>query len=174
MTLVRRGLRAAAILAAALVCMAAAGDPAERLKDPAQEAHARQLFRQFRCLVCQNESIDDSDADLARDLRQLIRQQVAQGRSDSQIRTFLVARYGEFILLQPQFSIGNAVLWLSPVLIVLAGGALFARRLGRPVALEPELSAAEEKRVNAIVGSGGIDTVTPNNSAGRGAGVEEG
>ena len=166
------GLRAAAVLAAALLCMGAAADPSERLKDPAQEAHARQLFRQFRCVVCQNESIDDSDADLAHDLRQIIRQQVARGRTDAQIRAFLVARYGEFILLEPQFSIGNAVLWLSPVLIVLAGGALFARRLGRPVALEPELSTAEEIKVNALVGSGGIDTVTPNNGADGGVGVD--
>jgi cytochrome c-type biogenesis protein CcmH len=167
------GLRLAAVAAAALLLIGAAADPGERLKDPAQEAQARQLFRQFRCVVCQNESIDDSDAELAHDLRQLIRQQVAQGRSDAQIRAFLVERYGEFILLKPQFSLGNAVLWLSPVLIVLAGGALFARRLGRPVALEPELSTAEEMKVRALVGSGGIDTVTPNNGVKDDAAVDE-
>jgi cytochrome c-type biogenesis protein CcmH len=154
--------------------MAAAPDPGERLKDPAQEAQARHLFRQFRCLVCQNESIDDSDADLAHDLRQIIRQQVAQGRSDAQIKAFLVERYGEFILLEPSFSMGNAVLWLSPVLIVLAGGALFAWRSRRPVVLEPDLSAAEEREVSALVGSGRFDTVASKKVRRGGADANEG
>src|SRR3569833_1398253 len=105
---------AAAVAAAALFCMGGASDPGERMKDPAQEARAEHLFTQLRCLVCQNESIDDSEADLARDLRQIVRQQVAAGRSDAQIRSFLVDRYGEFILLKPKFSIGNALLWLAP------------------------------------------------------------
>ena len=154
-------LKALALAGAALLCMAASADPSERLKDPGQEAHARQLFRQFRCVVCQNESIDDSDADLAHDLRQIVRQQVAQGRSDAQIRAFLVERYGEFILLKPSFSVGNAALWLAPALIVLAGGALFVLRLRRPVALEPELSAAEERQLETLAGNGRIDTVEP-------------
>jgi cytochrome c-type biogenesis protein CcmH len=155
-------LRALVVAVAAVLCMAAASDPAERLSDPAKEAHSRQLFEQFRCVVCQNESIDDSEAPLAHDLRLLIRQQVAQGRSDAQIRSFLVERYGEFILLKPQFSIGNAVLWLSPVLIVLAGGAFFLLRLRRPVSLEPALSAAEEKQVKALVQGGGLDKAAAN------------
>ena len=96
-------LRAWVIAAGAVLCMAAASDPAERLSDPVKEAHSRQLFEQFRCVVCQNESIDDSEAPLAHDLRLIIRQQVAQGRTDAQIRTFLVERYGEFILLKPRF-----------------------------------------------------------------------
>ena len=154
-------LKALALAGAALLCMAASADPSERLKDPGQEAHARQLFRQFRCVVCQNESIDDSDADLAHDLRQIVRQQVAQGRSDAQIRAFLVERYGEFILLKPSFSAGNAALWLAPALIVLAGGALFVLRLRRPVALEPELSAAEERQLETLASNGRIDTVEP-------------
>ena len=154
-------LKALALAGAALLCIAASADPSERLKDPGQEAHARQLFRQFRCVVCQNESIDDSDADLAHDLRQIVRQQVAQGRSDAQIRAFLVERYGEFILLKPSFSVGNAALWLAPALIVLAGGALFVLRLRRPVSLEPELSAAEETQLEALAGNGRIDTVEP-------------
>ena len=166
-----RSLRALAA-AAAVLCMAAASDPAERLNNPVQEAHSRQLFEQFRCVVCQNESIDDSEAPLAHDLRQIIRQQVAQGRSDAQIRTFLVERYGEFILLKPRFSIGNAVLWLSPVLIVLAGGALFVMRLRRPVSLEPALSSAEEKQVKALVRDEGMDKVaTSAGSGGRRRGV---
>ena len=154
-------LKALALAGAALLCIAASADPSERLKDPGQEAHARQLFRQYRCVVCQNESIDDSDADLAHDLRQIVRQQVAQGRSDAQIRAFLVERYGEFILLKPSFSAGNAALWLAPALIVLAGGALFVLRLRRPVALEPELSAAEERQLETLASNGRIDTVEP-------------
>ena len=154
-------LRLLAVAAGAVLCMAAAGDPAERLPDPGQESHARRLFAEFRCVVCQNESIDDSDADLAHDLRQIVRQQVAQGRSDAQIRAFLVERYGEFILLKPSFSAGNAALWLAPALIVLAGGALFVLRLRRPVALEPELSAAEERQLETLASNGRIDTVEP-------------
>ena len=162
MRLAGRRLSALAIAAGAMLCMAAASDPAERLNDPVKEAHSRQLFEQFRCVVCQNESIDDSEATLAHDLRQIIRQQVAQGRSDAQIKTFLVERYGEFILLKPRFSIGNAVLWLSPVLIVLAGGAFFLLRLRRPVSLEPALSASEEMQVKALVRDGRLDKVATN------------
>jgi cytochrome c-type biogenesis protein CcmH len=165
--------RALALAAGALLCMAVADAPSERLKDPGQEAHARSLFRQFRCVVCQNESIDDSDADLAHDLRQIIRGQVAQGRSDAQIRAFLVERYGEFILLDPRFSVGNAVLWLSPVLIVLAGGALLVRRLRRPVALEPELSAAEEMQVSALATYDRNGAGASNNGPGGGVSTHE-
>jgi cytochrome c-type biogenesis protein CcmH len=117
-------------LAAALAVLlgAAAADPADRLTDPGQEARARALFSDVRCLVCQSQSIDESDAPLARDLRQLIRQQVADGRSDGQIRSFLVSRYGQFVLLTPKASLGNAILWVGPLLIVFAGAAaLFAR-----------------------------------------------
>lgn len=145
-------LQVLAAALAAVFCMAAAADPAERLKDPGQEAHARRLFQEFRCLVCQNESIDESDADLAKDLRKLVRSQVAQGRSDAQIRAFLVERYGDFVLLKPRFTAANAVLWLSPLLIVLAGGALFAVRLRRPVHLEQDLSADEELQLQALAG----------------------
>ena len=149
MTLVRRGLRAAAILAAALVCMAAAGDPAERLKDPAQEAHARQLFRQFRCLVCQNESIDDSQAELAHDLRHLVRAQVAEGRSDDQIKRYLVDRYGEFVLMRPSWSLGNAALWIGPFLVLALGVVLLFARL-RVRAPEPELDASDVERLRRL------------------------
>lgn len=142
--------RALLLALAAVVCIGAASDPGERLKDPAQEARARHLFEQFRCLVCQNESIDDSQAGLAHDLRQIVRQQVAQGRSDAQIRTFMVDRYGEFILLKPRFSVGNSVLWLAPFVIVLGGGAFFAVRARRPSRFEPTLTPEEESRLNAL------------------------
>jgi cytochrome c-type biogenesis protein CcmH len=141
-------MRARAVLAAlaAVFCMAAASDPAERLPDPAQEARARHIFEQVRCLVCQNESIDDSEADLARDLRGIVRQQVREGRSDAQIKHFLVERYGEFVLLRPSFSIGNAALWIVPFLIVVLGLALLFGRL-RARAPEADLDAAEAERL---------------------------
>jgi cytochrome c-type biogenesis protein CcmH len=138
------------LLLAAVVSLAAASDPSERLPDPAQEARARALFREVRCLVCQNESIDDSDADLAHDLRQVVREQVAAGRSDAQVKGFLTDRYGEFVLLRPAFSPGNAVLWLTPLLAVLAGLALlFLRLKARPAsdALTPD----EETRLAVLI-----------------------
>jgi cytochrome c-type biogenesis protein CcmH len=124
-------VRARTLLAAlaAVFCMAAASDPSERLPDPSQEARARHIFEQVRCLVCQNESIDDSQAELAHDLRQIVRDQVQAGRSDDQIKGFLVDRYGEFVLLRPKFSIGNAALWLGPFLVVALGVVLLLVRL---------------------------------------------
>jgi len=134
---------ALALVALALLCGAAA-DPADRLANPAQEARARQLFRDVRCLVCQSESIDESDAALAHDLRQLIRQQVAAGRSDDQVRAYLVSRYGEFVLLTPKASLGNAILWVGPLLVVAVGAAaLLARR--RSFTLAPETLTPEEE-----------------------------
>jgi cytochrome c-type biogenesis protein CcmH len=146
-TLMHALRRAGIALFAVIVLGAAAGDPADRLADPAKEAHARALFRDVRCLVCQSESIDESDASLARDLRQLVRAQVAQGRSDAQIRAFLVSRYGQFVLMTPRASIGNAILWIGPLLVVLAGAAaLLARRRAAPdpAALDPQEEAALE------------------------------
>lgn len=137
---------------AAVLCIAAASDPAERLPDPAQEARARELFREVRCLVCQNESIDDSEAQLAGDLRKIVRQQVAAGRSDAQIREFLVARYGEFVLLKPPFSMGNLMLWVGPFGVVLVGGLLLLALLRRRSATEA-LSAEEEARLTALLQS---------------------
>lgn len=134
---------------AAVFCMAAASDPAERLPDPAQEARAREMFQQVRCLVCQNESIDDSEAELAQDLRKLVREQVAAGRTDAQIKTYLTERYGEFVLLRPAFSAGNAALWLAPFAIVGLGLVLLLARL-RNREGEVELSEAEETRLRSL------------------------
>lgn len=140
--------RALAILAA-VFCLAAASDPAERLADPAQEARARALFQEVRCLVCQNESIDDSNAELAQDLRVLVREQVRSGRSDDQIRDYLTDRYGEFVLLKPAFSWGNAALWFAPFLVVVAGIALLARSWrNRPA--DADLSQGEAARLAAL------------------------
>ncbi|WGM40172.1 cytochrome c-type biogenesis protein [Caulobacter sp. NIBR1757] len=141
------------IALAAFACIAAASDPSERLADPAQEARARSLFREVRCLVCQNESIDDSTAELAHDLRQVIREQIAAGRSDQDIRDFLVARYGEFALLKPAVSAPNALLWGGPIIVLLVGGGLLILRLrGRPApaALSPE----EEARLAQLTREG--------------------
>ncbi len=153
------GWRRAAAALAAVLCIGAASDPSERLPNPDQETRARHLFQQFRCLVCQNESIDESDADLARDLRMIVRQQVAAGRSDPQIKAFLVERYGEFVLLKPRFSFGNGVLWLAPAMIVLVGGALFMLRASRPAPLEPALTPEEEARLTALEHQDSLDTV---------------
>ena len=138
---------------AAVFCMAAASDPAERLSDPAQEARARAIFRDVRCLVCQNESIDDSNAELAADLRRIVREEVSAGRSDAEIRSFLTDRYGEYVLLKPQFSWGNAVLWLAPFAIVLAGLAMLLGRL-RNRNDETELSQDEADRVARLASAG--------------------
>jgi len=95
----------------------------ESLPDPAQEAHARALQREFRCLVCQGESIDESGAPLAADLRRLIREHIARGETDAQIEHYLVARYGEFILMKPPVEPDTYALWLAPVVVLLLGGA---------------------------------------------------
>jgi len=154
----RRGLRGGLLLLTALACLAgAAADPAERLTDPVQEARAREIFREVRCLVCQNESIDDSEADLAGDLRQVVRDQVKQGRSDTQIRAFLVERYGEFVLLKPPFSLGNALLWATPVIALILGGVAMTLLLRRRTASAPgdedtqSLSQVEEARLQVLL-----------------------
>ncbi|WP_421736905.1 cytochrome c-type biogenesis protein [Caulobacter sp.] len=159
-----KALRALLVTLAAVACMAAASEPNERLPDPAQEARARAMFREVRCLVCQNESIDDSQADLAADLRRIVRQEIAKGRSDREIRAFLVARYGEFVLLKPPFSAGNAVLWLAPAGILAAGGGLLIallrrRRTGEAGELDedPGLSAEEEARLADLLEDKGHD-----------------
>ncbi len=138
-------------LAAALVVLlsAAAADPTDRLADPAKEARARSLFRDVRCLVCQSQSIDESDAPLAHDLRQVIRQQVADGRSDSDIERFLVSRYGQFVLLTPKTSLGNAILWIGPLLIVAVGAAALVIR-GRQAPEPTSLTTQEEAELDKL------------------------
>ncbi|PZQ63272.1 MAG: cytochrome c-type biogenesis protein CcmH [Phenylobacterium zucineum] len=144
-------MRWRALLAAlaGVACIAAASDPAERLPDPAQEAKAREIFRNVRCLVCQNESIDDSEAELAQDLRKIVREQVSAGKSDAEIKRFLTDRYGEFVLLTPSLSIGNLLLWGGPFLVVIAGAALLLTRL-RNRTPDDELSTEEAERVRRL------------------------
>ncbi|MET3525431.1 cytochrome c-type biogenesis protein [Phenylobacterium koreense] len=134
---------------AAILCIAAASDPAERLPDPAQEARARELFREVRCLVCQNESIDDSNAELAADLRRLVREEIKAGRTDDEVRKYLTDRYGEFVLLKPAFSWGNAMLWGAPLLVVLAGLLLLVRNFRNRVEAD-ELTPDEVERLNRL------------------------
>lgn len=142
------------LIAAAILCMAAASDPSERLADPGQEARARALFTQVRCLVCQNESIDDSEAELARDLRAIVREQVKAGRSDAEIKRFLTERYGEFVLLRPRISAGNAALWAGPFAVVGFGVILLFLRL-RNRTPETELSDAEARRLQGLASDDG-------------------
>jgi cytochrome c-type biogenesis protein CcmH len=132
--------------------------PDELMSDPAKELRARDLSRELRCMVCQNQSIDDSEAPLARDLRLLVRERIAAGDSDSQVIDFLVARYGEFVLLKPRLNSHTWLLWLLPP-FALAGGGLALwmhnRRRSRPAAAGDELlfklSADEEVRLERII-----------------------
>ena len=125
----------------------AISDPREMLPDPAQEARAEQVGSQLRCLVCQNESIEDSNADLAKDLRAVVRRRVAAGDSDGQIMAWMVARYGNFVRLRPPLTAATFLLWFTPVLALLAGAAaaLFGRRR-TPQAPVP-LTEAEQARL---------------------------
>src|SRR5216683_4291144 len=126
----------AAVLSLAILSPAVALGPDEVLSDPALEARARSLSKELRCMVCQNQSIDDSDAPLARDLRILVRERLQAGDNDRQVSDFLVARYGEFVLLKPRFSPHTALLWLGPAAILLVGafGLFVAARRYRSAA----------------------------------------
>ena len=137
---------------------ACAVQPDEIMADPAKEARARDLSRELRCMVCQNQSIDDSEAPLARDLRLLVRERIAAGDSDAQVIDFLVARYGEFVLLKPRFNPHTLLLWLLPPLALAGGGlALWVygrRRPGSALAEDqssPKLSADEQARLERLM-----------------------
>jgi cytochrome c-type biogenesis protein CcmH len=128
--------------------------PDEILKDPALEARARDLSRELRCMVCQNQSIDDSDAPLARDLRILVRERLVAGDSNEAVLGYLTARYGDFVLLRPRFAWHTALLWLLPAVLLMAGLAVVvagARRLSRRRVEDGGLSAAERKRVEQLM-----------------------
>ena len=124
----------------------AISDPAEMLPSQAQETRAEQIGRQLRCLVCQNESIEDSGADLARDLRAIVRQRVAAGDTNRQVTAWMVARYGDFVRLRPPFNAVTAGLWLSPLLAVAIGFGLVAIGRRTQVAAPAPLSDAERAR----------------------------
>ena len=146
MNLARVKAAVLAALAAGLLCTAgAADDPADRLPNPAQEARARSLFRELRCVVCQNESVDDSQAEIAGDIRKIVRTQIAAGRTDKQVIGYLVQRYGEFILLTPTFTPGNLALWLSPFVVVLLGGGYLWIKSRQPAVEDRGLTEEEQK-----------------------------
>jgi cytochrome c-type biogenesis protein CcmH len=130
--------------------------PNEVLADPTLESRARALSKELRCMVCQNESIDDSDAPLAHDLRVLVRERITAGDSNAQVLDFLVARYGEFVLLRPRLSWHTAALWGLPPAILLFGVAMLVamarRRNNLPAAIAPaDLTAVEQVRVDELI-----------------------
>lgn len=151
-------------LAVALILLGAApvfaADPSEMLKDPVLEKQAEDLGHELRCLVCQNESIEDSNADLARDLRVIVRERIAKGETPDQVKQYVVDRYGDYVLLKPPFKVTTLVLWLGPfVFLVLGGLAAFAvfRRRGTGTA-QPQatpLSAEEKRRLDAMLKDSG-------------------
>jgi cytochrome c-type biogenesis protein CcmH len=151
-----------AVMFVALVAspLALAVQPDEILKDPAHEARARALSKQLRCMVCQNQSIDDSDAPLARDLRILVRERIEAGDSNNQVLDFMVQRYGEFVLLRPRFSWGTALLWLAAPLLLIGGVVILfvvarGRSAGRSAdAALPQggaLTSEEERRLAKLI-----------------------
>lgn len=151
-----RGLLVALALLIAVPAWAVS-DPAEMLPNPAQERRAERIGSELRCLVCQNESIEDSEADLARDLRRIVRQRVAAGDSDRQVIAWMVGRYGDFVRLRPPFEPLTFLLWFSPVLALGAGAVavVAGRRRQKPV---PPLSEAERARL--------ADLLAPENGPG--------
>jgi cytochrome c-type biogenesis protein CcmH len=147
---------AAITLALAVIASSSslAVQPEEMLKDQKLEARARELSRELRCMVCQNQSIDESEAPLARDLRLLVRERLSKGDTDQQVLNFLVARYGEFVLLKPPLESRTFILWALPPVALLAGaaGLFFALRRRRTGQLEPAtLSNEEQRKLSTLV-----------------------
>ena len=141
------------LLSAALPARAAIG-PDEILPDPAMEARAREITKQLRCLVCQNQSIDDSNAPLARDLRLLVRERLKAGDSDAATLAYVVARYGDFVLLRPPVKATTWLLWFGPLALLLGGTAFLwvrARRKSAAPAAPAPLSEAERKKLAALM-----------------------
>ena len=141
-----------AVLALFVPIVAGAVEPGEELSNPALEARARAISAELRCLVCQNESIDTSEADLARDLRRIVRERLTAGDSDEQVKAFVVQRYGEFVLLKPRVDAGTSALWFGPFGLLLGAivVAYFYFRHRRAVALEGYLSGDEERQLDDL------------------------
>jgi len=155
--MIRRLALAAAVAAGLAGPSAYAVEPAERLADPALETRARALSQELRCLVCQNQSIDESNADLAHDLRVLLRQRLAAGDTDRQVLDYVVARYGVFVLLDPPFAPATYLLWLTPPALLLGAGTLLVLRARRrrPDPELPALSQEERDRAALLLGERG-------------------
>lgn len=143
---------------ALVLCLGAfpafAVNPDEVLKDPALEHRARQISAQLRCMVCQNQSIDDSNAELAKDLRVLVRQRLTDGDTDKQVVDYVVSRYGEFVLLNPRLSTKTIILWAMPIGLLIVGiVALFIFVRSRPVRRSSEVLSPEEKaKIDELLG----------------------
>jgi cytochrome c-type biogenesis protein CcmH len=142
----------AVVLALALAAPAQAIEPQEQLADPALEHRARELGQELRCLVCQNQSIDDSNADLARDLRTIVRERLTAGDTNDQVLEFVTARYGDYVLLRPPFRTGTLILWFGPVAVLVAAIiALMLRRRRRALAEPAPLSPEESRRLARLL-----------------------
>ena len=148
----RRHLVAVAICCLLLPGGAFAVQPDEVLKDPALETRARSLSAELRCLVCQNQSIDESDAPLARDLRILVRERLKAGDTDAEVQEFLVDRYGEFVLLKPVLGLHTLLLWLTPLAVFALGGfGLFRMARRKTLLRSTELSPEEQARIDSLM-----------------------
>ena len=146
----------ALLLAALLLSLPAlAVEPSEMLKDPALEARARTIGRALRCVVCQNQSVDDSAAEVAQDMRRAVRERLTAGDTDAQVMDYMVARYGDYVLLKPPFKAETWLLWLgAPLVLLLAGGSLLlAARRRRPVETPAPLTDEERARVESLLGA---------------------
>jgi cytochrome c-type biogenesis protein CcmH len=139
------------LLLLAVTNYARAVQPDELLQDPQLEARARSVSAGLRCLVCQNQSIDESDASVAKDLRVLIREQLSHGKSDTEIVDYIVSRYGDYVLLKPRFTPSTYLLWFTPFALVLAGIALAWRRMRRAGHENVSLTAAEKAELDSIL-----------------------
>jgi cytochrome c-type biogenesis protein CcmH len=149
--MMRRTLLIALVLLG-MALPALAVEPDETLADPALEARARAVSRDLRCMVCLNQSIDDSDAPLARDLRLIVRERITAGDSDAEVKAFLAARYGDYVLLRPRLSATTLALWAAPALALLAGLLIAARALARrPAAPAARLSPDEQRRLDDLM-----------------------
>ena len=155
--MIRRLALAVAVAAGLAGPAAHAVEPAERLADPALEARARALSQELRCLVCQNQSIDESNADLAHDLRVIVRRRLLAGDTDQQVLDYIVARYGVFPLLDPPFAPATYLLWLTPPALVLGAGIFLVvrARRRRPDPALPPLSDDERDRAALLLGERG-------------------
>jgi cytochrome c-type biogenesis protein CcmH len=128
--------------------------PEEQLADPVLEARARDISQELRCVVCQNQSIDDSDAPLAADLRAIVRERLTAGDTNEEVMAYVVARYGNFVLLKPPLDLQTILLWSAPLLVLIPGGlglALYLRRRGQVGAADPTPLSAEERRALAAI-----------------------
>ena len=146
-------------LLALLLGMALSGpalgvNPDEVLSDPALEERARQLSRGLRCVVCQNQSIDDSDADMARTMRVAVRERLAAGDTDAEVRDWMVARHGDYVLLRPPVRLGTILLWVAPALLLVGGGLVVLRRARRTGPAADRLTDDEERALARLTRGG--------------------